>query len=317
MKFLQHFKSFFVPHEHNNFEPHSMRSKVLLVVALCVVVLEISLFVGTLYVYRSTKYLAAVVPRSLIVLTNGVRQQQHISPLSTNELLTKAAVLKAEDMANRGYFSHVTPEGREPWYFLDKVSYPYTFAGENLAVNFIDSSDVVSAWIASPSHRENLLSQNYTDVGVGTAVGMYKGRKATFVVQYFATPEIRSAPFAKSVDGNSEDVVAHATPQSGVVAGAAIAPTAQAEHLSFFETVLGSPRSALQVVYVSVLVVALIALALSVFIKIHIQSLASVVKASALISLLIVFIFGNLYLFKKSIIIPQDSLSASIISVLR
>jgi len=53
-------------------------------------------------------------------------------------LLEQAAQLKANDMAEKGYFAHTSPDGKTPWEWLKDVSYPFLAAGENLAVNFLD-----------------------------------------------------------------------------------------------------------------------------------------------------------------------------------
>jgi hypothetical protein len=61
-------------------------------------------------------------------------------------------------------------------------------AGENLAIHFTDSGDVVQAWMDSPTHRANIMNGNYTEIGVGTAEGTYEGFDTVYVVQLFGTP---------------------------------------------------------------------------------------------------------------------------------
>jgi len=108
--------------------------------------------------------------------------------LSENPLLDLAAQLKALDMAKKGYFSHISPEGITPWHWFEQVGYEYAFAGENLAVNFQNVNDLIPAWLNSPSHRENILSSNYTETGVGVARGEFAGQETFFIVQFFGTP---------------------------------------------------------------------------------------------------------------------------------
>jgi hypothetical protein len=91
-------------------------------------------------------------------------------------------------MAANGYFAHVSPTGKTPWYWLQQVGYRYSFAGENLAVDFDDSKAVEDAWMASPTHHANIVKPQYTRVGYGVASGTYEGKQTTFVVQLFATP---------------------------------------------------------------------------------------------------------------------------------
>lgn len=105
-----------------------------------------------------------------------------------NPLLEEAARLKAEDMAEKGYFSHVSPDGKSPWYWISGAGYKFIYAGENLAVDFEYSEDVNEAWLNSPGHRDNILNNQFTEIGIATAEGRYNGRKTTFVVQMFGTP---------------------------------------------------------------------------------------------------------------------------------
>ena len=132
--------------------------------------------------------LATVLPAVVSLLTNDARSKENIAKLTINEKLSLAAQAKAEDMALKGYFAHNSLDGKTPWYWIDQAGYKYEYAGENLAVNFEESEEVVKAWLKSPGHRFNLLGRNYTEIGVGTASGLYKGKQATFVVQMFASP---------------------------------------------------------------------------------------------------------------------------------
>ena len=66
--------------------------------------------------------------------------------------------MKADDMAKRGYFSHTTPDGKNPWYWLNLAGYKYSYAGENLAVNFIDSKDVNQALASELQYQSKLVN---------------------------------------------------------------------------------------------------------------------------------------------------------------
>jgi uncharacterized protein YkwD len=130
---------------------------------------------------------AAVLPAVVAALTNEQRVADNLSELNIDPKLEAAAQAKAEDMAKKSYFAHVSPDGTQPWYWIIKEGYLYTYAGENLAVNFEDSDKVVEAWMNSPSHRFNILKRQYEDIGIGMAAGTYQGQPATFVVQMFGT----------------------------------------------------------------------------------------------------------------------------------
>ncbi len=145
--------------------------------------------VASLVARQSTgSFLASVIASQVMSLTNDARAAQKDVPLTDNKQLDAAAQAKANDMAAKGYFSHQSPDGKTPWDFISASGYNYQYAGENLAVRFIDSKDVVNAWMASPTHRANIMKPVYRETGIGIAQGLYKGSSATFVVQYFCTP---------------------------------------------------------------------------------------------------------------------------------
>ncbi len=132
--------------------------------------------------------LSAIYASVLVNLTNKDRVLANVGELKVNPLLEKAAQLKADDMASKGYFSHNTPDGKNPWYWFEQAGYQYRYAGENLAVNFENSEDVQTAWMNSRGHFLNIVNPKYTEIGIATSTGIYKGRQAIFVVQMFGTP---------------------------------------------------------------------------------------------------------------------------------
>jgi len=188
-------KKHFIPHEGNNHRPHILRGENIRLVIIVVIFLEIFTFLlPTLTRINNTGGMAAVLPVILANLTNVERQTQNLQTLTVNPILNKAAEMKAMDMATYGYFAHTSPEGKTPWYWIKKVGYKYQYAGENLAINFTDSKDVTNAWMASPTHKANIVKGNYTEVGTGVASGIYEGRETVFVAQVYANP----LPKAKS-----------------------------------------------------------------------------------------------------------------------
>lgn len=187
-KILNKIKNHFVPNQENEHVPHILKHRSLNLIFVLVIVLELSFLVQYFVVFNKTDFLALVLPDALVSQTNEKRLENNVSNLTTNEALTRAAELKAKDMASKGYFAHNTPDGKTPWYFLEQVNYKYKYAGENLAVNFTESRDVTEAWMNSPGHRANIVKKEYTEIGIATAEGFYEGSPATFVVQFFGTP---------------------------------------------------------------------------------------------------------------------------------
>ncbi|MBP6912096.1 MAG: hypothetical protein KBB88_02765 [Candidatus Pacebacteria bacterium] len=191
MKLMQKIKNWFIPHEHNDHKPHLLREEgvaVLLVATLLVTAFSLS---GKLIVDHTTLP-ASVESLVLVDLTNKDRAHNDLKTLALNDTLVEAATLKAQDMAEKSYFAHTSPEGVTPWHWFNEAGYNFLYAGENLAVNYEESIDVDNAWMNSPSHRANILNKNFTEIGIATAEGIYKGKKTTFVVQMFGSK--KSAP---------------------------------------------------------------------------------------------------------------------------
>lgn len=142
--------------------------------------------------FMATNQFAAVVDSVLVDLTNTDRAAYNLGTLAVSDKLTAAAQAKANDMAAKSYFAHTSPEGIDSWHWFKQAQYDFQHAGENLAVDFSDSADVERAWMNSPTHRDNILNGKYTEVGIATALGTYKGNATTFVVTMFGTPRVAS-----------------------------------------------------------------------------------------------------------------------------
>src|SRR3989344_8855318 len=224
-------KRYAVPHEENDFRPYLLRAAGIAVL----LVLIIGAFFGSQIqrlALTASDFLASVLPSVLVDLANADRGANQLASLSINPLLEEAARLKAEDMVSKGYFAHTSPEGITPWYWFSRAEYTFAYAGENLAINFDDSSAVNTAWMNSPSHRANILNGNFTEVGIAAAKGVYQGRETMFVVEMFGRPlPTRTSP--ASVVTASSPVPAKPAPgttttppvtgSSEVVAGSEIA----------------------------------------------------------------------------------------------
>src|SRR3989337_1150546 len=121
----------------------------------------------------------------LIDLTNQKRQEQGAAPVVYDAQLDEAAYKKAQDMFANNYWAHTSPLGKEPWAFMTEAGYNYHYAGENLAKDFSTSQAVIDAWMASPSHRENLLRGEYQHVGIAVVTGTLDGKETVLIVQMF------------------------------------------------------------------------------------------------------------------------------------
>ena len=268
----QHLHDIFLPHERNDHHPHIFRVTSLAAIVVLVFVFELGFLAQLKLVLPSSGFLASVVPGVLAALTNDARAASGVGALTENPVLDKAATLAADDMAAKGYFAHVSPTGTTPWDWLNQVGYQYSYAGENLAVNFSDSEALQSAWMNSPTHHENIVKPEYTQIGFGTADGMYEGKQTTFVVEFFATPaeaavsaaphatSTLSAPSAASVAAPKPEQAPASATATGTILGTESAPPAEAQtaaplaasvspaHTGFLAEMLASPVTTAELV---------------------------------------------------------------------
>lgn len=138
-------------------------------------------------------YSSQITVQKVLDQTNYQRQQQGLKPLRFSLLLSDSATAKAQDMFSYNYWSHKSPQGKDPWTFFSSVGYKYSFAGENLAKDFYDTESLINAWMNSQTHKENILSDQYEQIGIAVVNGTLNGIKTTLVVQHFATPLISGA----------------------------------------------------------------------------------------------------------------------------
>lgn len=182
-----HLKNAFIPHAGNDYRPHALRPHWIGLYAGVIVTVKIVAIVFVSFYANQAKQ-SDVTPQSIISLTNQARENNHLSTLSSNVALTKAAQAKANDMVAEHYFAHISPTKVTPWYWFKQAGYSYSYAGENLAIDYLQSEDVIQAWLDSPSHRANLLSTKYKDIGVAVTTGNINGVDSLLVVQMFGSP---------------------------------------------------------------------------------------------------------------------------------
>lgn len=128
----------------------------------------------------------------LLTLTNVERSKNGKAPLSINIKLNDSAAHKCDDMVKQNYWSHNDKNGVEPWRFIADTGYQYGRLGENLAYGFTSEGAVVTGWINSEGHRQNLLDQAFTEVGFATCLSdnFVNSGKQLIVVQHFGQPKL-------------------------------------------------------------------------------------------------------------------------------
>lgn len=162
-----------------------------------IVIVSLGLFISTTGDFkrlnsRVLSYATSMSDDGLLQSTNEARADSGLKGLAYNHTLDEAAQAKADDMAKRDYWSHNTPDGDEPWVFIENAGYRYFKAAENLAYGFDTSQAAVVGWMNSPPHRANVLDNELTEVGFGVAnIPNYQGKgPETIVVAMYGKPAV-------------------------------------------------------------------------------------------------------------------------------
>jgi len=110
------------------------------------------------------------IEKQIVTLVNQERAKQGLAPLTNNNSqLSNVARTKSKDMADNNYFSHTSPTYGSPFDMMKQFGITYSAAGENIAMGQPTAASVMTAWMNSPGHRANILSANFTEIGVGIA----------------------------------------------------------------------------------------------------------------------------------------------------
>jgi len=105
--------------------------------------------------------------QQVIDLTNAERRKNGLPDLKADTQLNGVAQKKSEDMRQNNYFSHTSPTYGSPFDMMRDFGVTYKTAGENIAQGQRTPQEVVRAWMNSEGHRKNILSKDFTHIGIG------------------------------------------------------------------------------------------------------------------------------------------------------
>ena len=103
------------------------------------------------------------------VMVNAERSKIGLAPLKLNWQLSRVARYKSQDMIDKNYFDHTSPTYGSPFTMMTNFGIKYMSAGENIAYGQQTATAVMTAWMNSAGHKANILSKNYSEIGVGLA----------------------------------------------------------------------------------------------------------------------------------------------------
>jgi len=326
-------KKIFIPHAGNDHKPLFLRRKAVLAMLGGVLILEGLFLIEIFLILPQSGLFSSILPKVLVDLANIDRQSDSLGALKVNPLLEEAAQLKASDMAQNNYFEHTSPDGKTPWFWLEKVGYKYSAAGENLAVNFSDSNDIDKAWMNSLGHRANILNKNFIEIGIATASGVWNGKETIFVVQFFGRPAEPKKTAAAAAGQNFASLSAKTLSDKQNVSPA-VSELNQAEQKNavltvpatdnfvqigevknladsapglpqnssqpqstFIQRLASMPRSLVDTAYIILAAIVLSALGLKIFVKIGIQYPILIFNGMVLLFCLISILYLNFLVF--------------------
>ncbi|SHH01386.1 SafA/ExsA family spore coat assembly protein [Tepidibacter thalassicus] len=125
------------------------------------------------------------IEQEVIRLVNIERSKRGLPLLSHNWELSRVARYKSQDMIDKNYFSHISPTYKSPFEMMRNFGIKFSYAGENIAYGQRTAQEVMNSWMNSPGHRKNILSPNYTQIGVGLAI---KSNGTKYWTQMFIRP---------------------------------------------------------------------------------------------------------------------------------
>lgn len=231
---------FFLPHPQTHKKAHLLSSWALAVYIILFLLLYSGFKTFNVYKPGVLGVESEITSSELIRQTNVERRKNGLLPVYENPKLSAAALEKAKNMFEENYWAHFSPSGKDPWGFINAAGYRFTYAGENLAKSFYSPDDVVKAWMASKTHRENILNKNYKDIGIAVLEGTLNGEKTTLVVQEFGRPvEVPIAQAQPSPAVQSIQTPAESGPSALV--SQVQAQTLIASEKKFFESSLTDP----------------------------------------------------------------------------
>lgn len=132
---------------------------------------------------------AALNKTLLLKLVNDVRKKGcqcggqwygPVAPLSWSNKLEAAAAAHSLEMVQKHYFSHTGADGSNPGERIEHTGYAWRTYGENIAEGYANEQEAINGWLGSPPHCKNIMSKDFTEMGVG--------RTDSYWTQAFAAP---------------------------------------------------------------------------------------------------------------------------------
>ncbi|OEH92873.1 hypothetical protein BFG57_02240 [Bacillus solimangrovi] len=119
------------------------------------------------YVMEGDFFKLKEIEKEIFFLTNKERVKQGLKPFILDVNVSKVAQIKSADMYNKSYFDHTSPTYGSPFEMMKQFNIEYIAAGENIAAGYSSAVEVTNGWMKSQGHRENILNEDFTRIGIG------------------------------------------------------------------------------------------------------------------------------------------------------
>lgn len=116
-----------------------------------------------------------ITPEAVVQLMNAERAKHGLSPLVADVRLTSAAAARMTHMEEAQFWAHNAPDGTPPFVWVQPNGYRYSSVAENLARGFETADLLVTSWMESRGHRENILGATYQHCGIAIIDGYTTG----------------------------------------------------------------------------------------------------------------------------------------------
>lgn len=124
----------------------------------------------------------------LFELTNSERKAKGLKTLVLSSQATESARLHSKDMSENDFFSHDNLKGESPFDRMKNIGIKYRYAGENIAMGYTNPYFAHEALMNSIGHRKNILSPNYTHLGIGVDFALWDYGAIPYYTENFYTP---------------------------------------------------------------------------------------------------------------------------------
>lgn len=181
------FRDYFIPHRGNNHHPKIFKKRFLFSILFLAFFIKAGIVSYLFFIYPNDAKMDEDIESGVLTLLNEERLFRGLNPLVLNQSLSDSARDRADDMILNNYFAHKSLDGKMPWDFVSKRDYPYLYIGENLGMNFSSADSVHKALMESPSHKKNILNQQYNDVGIIVKQGIIDGKETNILVELFGS----------------------------------------------------------------------------------------------------------------------------------